>query len=243
MRAFGEGFIPKSFGRCALLGPATIRKHKRMSDVGESRERRYGFDHEPIVERRRRFARALNAAPGGPRAESFSPGLDEGPTVDAVVKWFKVDKGYGFVETQAAKGDVFLHVTALHAAGADAVSAGTKLRVIVRASAKGPQVARIVQFVGTGAPERTRWHPGDHALLPRFARPNPAMAERVSGKVKWFDDARGFGFVEADGGGRDIFVHVSALDASGLQRLAQGQPVTMQVVETPRGREAIGITA
>ncbi len=64
---------------------------------------------------------------------------------------------------------------------------------------------------------------------------------RVCGKVKWFDETTGFGFVQSDDGGKDVFVHISILGPSGVNRLAEGQPVTMQVVDTAKGREALSI--
>ncbi len=60
----------------------------------------------------------------------------------------------------------------------------------------------------------------------------------VAGKVKWFDESKGFGFVQSNDGGKDVFVHISILAPSGVSRLAAGQPVTMQVVDTQKGREA-----
>ncbi len=63
----------------------------------------------------------------------------------------------------------------------------------------------------------------------------------MTGRVKWFDDARGFGFVASDDFGKDVFVHTTTLGASGVGRLSEGQTVSMRVVETPRGREAIAI--
>ena len=65
------------------------------------------------------------------------------PAVDALVKWFKADKGYGFVELAGGQGDAFLHANALHAAGHDTVPSGAKLRVQVGAGAKGAQVTRV----------------------------------------------------------------------------------------------------
>ena len=63
----------------------------------------------------------------------------------------------------------------------------------------------------------------------------------MTGKVKWFDGSRGFGFVASDDFGKDVFVH-SSIPAAGVSSLAEGQAVSMRVVETPKGREAIAIT-
>ena len=59
-----------------------------------------------------------------------------------------------------------------------------------------------------------------------------------TGTVKWFNAEKGFGFIARDDGGKDVFVHVSALERSGLMSLAEGQPVLVDVVEGRKGLEA-----
>jgi CspA family cold shock protein len=66
-------------------------------------------------------------------------------------------------------------------------------------------------------------------------------AEPLDGVVKWFDVARGFGFISPKDGGKDVFVHVSALRRSGLESLTTGQNVHMLVQEARRGREAASV--
>ena len=56
--------------------------------------------------------------------------------------------------------------------------------------------------------------------------------------MKWFNAEKGFGFIALDGGGKDVFVHISALERSGLTGLAEGQPVIVDVVEGRKGLEA-----
>ena len=64
----------------------------------------------------------------------------------------------------------------------------------------------------------------------------------MGGIVKWFDMARGFGFISPEDGSHDVFVHASALRRSGIENLVTGQTVQMSVQEAPRGREAVSIT-
>jgi CspA family cold shock protein len=72
-------------------------------------------------------------------------------------------------------------------------------------------------------------------------RADPSTAVPLDGAVKWFKGEKGFGFVGADDGGKDVFVHISVLERAGLSELADGQRVSMQVVTTQKGREAIAI--
>ncbi len=61
----------------------------------------------------------------------------------------------------------------------------------------------------------------------------------ANGTVKWFNNAKGFGFIEPEDGGKDVFVHISAVEKAGLRGLADGQKVTFDMEEN-RGRQAAG---
>ena len=66
--------------------------------------------------------------------------------------------------------------------------------------------------------------------------------ERVSGTVKWFNDSKGFGFIEQEGA-NDVFVHHSAIQAEGFKSLKEGQKVTMEVIEGEKGLQAENVIA
>jgi CspA family cold shock protein len=167
---------------------------------------------------------------GGASLSGADP-VANGLTVEGAVKWFNAEKGYGFVELTGGGGDAFLHLKTLRETGRDTLPSGARIRVVVRAGSRGAQVVRVIEVDTTSATERP----------PRRPSPDPSNAFDLTGRVKWFDDARGFGFVASDDFGKDVFVHMTTLGACGVGRLSEGQTVSMRVVETPRGREAITI--
>ena len=62
------------------------------------------------------------------------------------------------------------------------------------------------------------------------------------GTVKWFNDAKGYGFIAQDDGGDDVFVHFQAIQAEGFKTLREGQEVEYEVVEGPKGKQASNVT-
>lgn len=61
------------------------------------------------------------------------------------------------------------------------------------------------------------------------------------GTVKWFNDAKGFGFIAPEDGSADVFVHYSAITADGFRSLQEGQRVSYEVVQGPKGAQAAGV--
>jgi CspA family cold shock protein len=175
--------------------------------------------------------------------------MAEGPEIDAVVKWFNGQKGFGFVELGDGSGDAFLHIAVLQAAGRQSVLPGSKMRIATAQGPKGRQVARVIEVDESTATEAPRRPPreggpssgggggGGFGRAPR----DLSSAVEMAGTVKWFNTEKGFGFIAPEGGGKDVFVHISVLGRSGLAGLAEGQQVSMRVVETPKGREAVSI--
>jgi CspA family cold shock protein len=62
-----------------------------------------------------------------------------------------------------------------------------------------------------------------------------------TGKVKWFNESKGYGFIEPDGGGRDVFVHYSAIQGEGYKTLSEGQPVEFEVTQGDKGPQAANV--
>jgi cold shock protein len=201
--------------------------------------RRRGFDDDmPPV-----YDAPVSAPRPASRPAYGGSSAAEGPIVDATVKWFNAEKGFGFTELADGSGDAFLHIGQLQAVGRETISPGAKLRIQVGQGAKGAQVTKVLDIddsTAVAAPPRAG---GGAGLGPRGPRrgPDPSTAVAMTGTVKWFNRDKGFGFIAGQDGGKDVFIHISILQAAGLSDLPEGQPVNMRVVETPKGREAISV--
>ncbi|WP_459744922.1 cold shock domain-containing protein CspD [Pseudomonas sp. 3A(2025)] len=64
----------------------------------------------------------------------------------------------------------------------------------------------------------------------------------LSGKVKWFNNAKGYGFILADGRDEDLFAHYSAINMEGYKTLKAGQPVNFEIIQGPKGLHAVNIS-
>ncbi len=143
---------------------------------------------------------------------------------------------------------MFLHARALEAAGQESVPPGSKLSVRVGQGQKGRQVTEVLEVDTSTAeaapPRRAPAGPGGFGGgAPRSGGPRAASGpteERV-GTVKWYNPEKGFGFIAVEGGGKDVFVHVTVVSRSGLADLSEGQRVVVQVGQGPKGPEARGI--
>ena len=63
----------------------------------------------------------------------------------------------------------------------------------------------------------------------------------ATGSVKWFNEAKGFGFISQDDGGKDVFVHFSAIQGSGFKTLTEGQKVEFDIQDGPKGPQAANV--
>jgi len=67
------------------------------------------------------------------------------------------------------------------------------------------------------------------------------MEERIQGTVKWFNGEKGYGFITPDTGGKDVFVHSSAIEGQGFRSLEEGQRVEFSVEQSPKGPQAVRV--
>ena len=195
----------------------------RNQDFRNSRRRE--FDADTFSPQPRTFGT-------GPRFSQPRFEAPSGPPVSGVVKWFNPEKGFGFVELSDGSGDAFLHGSVLTQGGIAAVQPGETLEVRVGPGHKGPHVTEVLSVdSSTAVPMASRRSNAQATTLN-----GPSVEE--TGTVKWFNAEKGYGFIAPNGGGRDVFVHVSALERSGIEGLSEGQSVVVDVVEGRKGPEA-----
>jgi CspA family cold shock protein len=82
--------------------------------------------------------------------------------------------------------------------------------------------------------------------LPKIIQPETATIKEgvsfmLTGKVKWFNESKGYGFIEPEGGGRDIFVHYSSIHGEGYKTLSEGQAVEFDIVQGEKGPQASNV--
>ena len=167
------------------------------------------------------------------RPDFFREELPPGRQVEAKVKWFNASKGFGFVTMADGSQDAFLPMAILRRAGYEDVREGASITCEVSAGAKGPLVTNVLSIDNS-----TAVAPGNS--LDRRPPQRPATA--MEGAVKWFEAEKGYGFISPDGGGKDVFIHITALRRSGITALSPGQRVQVDVVDGKKGLEADRIT-
>jgi len=171
------------------------------------------------------------------------------------VKWFDAEKGFGFIAPEDGGRDVFVHFSAIaDEGGFRTLDEGQTVEFEASDGQRGPQ-AESVRPVGGGAPRRPdagygrdrgdRGRDGgrdggrDRGRDDDRSRGRSPRGGRSTGTVTWFDDDKGFGFIEPDDGGPDVFVHFSAIaDRGGYRSLDEGQRVEFEASDGQRGRQA-----
>jgi len=174
------------------------------------------------------------------------------------VKFFNQAKGFGFIAPDDGGADVFVHVSAVERSGLDGLNDGDQVAFELEQDRRSGKLAAVdLQMIAAGAPAPRRdgfgARPGGGGGG-GFGRPPRSDAPRVggggggggartpagpgSGVVKWFNPTKGFGFIQPDEGGGDVFVHISAVERAGLRGLNEGQRVSYEIEQDRRSGKA-----
>jgi CspA family cold shock protein len=166
------------------------------------------------------------------------------------VKFFNAAKGFGFIQPDDGGSDVFVHVSAVEQAGVYGLNEGDQVQFELEHDRKSGKLS-AGQLVVTGqgaAPARRSggferrggfggersFGGGDRGGERSSGRQRGEPAGSGSGTVKWFNATKGFGFIQPDGGGEDVFVHISAVEQAGLRGLNEGQLVAYDIEQDRR---------
>jgi cold shock protein len=200
---------------------------------------------------------------GGFRSGGFGGGAPRGPAMPAqvigegkgVVKFFNGQKGFGFIQVDDRPDDVFVHISAVEQAGLTGLAEGQPLEfTLVDRGGKVSATDLVIDGEPMPVPERAPRPDrggfdrggdrggfrggGDRGDRGGFDRApmRESTGERANGTVKFFNDMKGFGFIQRDDGGEDVFVHISALERSGVGNVTQNDRLAFDIEVDRRGK-------
>ncbi len=165
------------------------------------------------------------------RIAASSDATDEAFEVQGVIKWFDAVKGYGFIIPSDGSDDILLHQTCLKEAGHDVAHEGATVVCEAVRRPRGLQALRIVQMDNSTAVATQSSSTRQKDSAPHVV----ASGEFERATVKWFNRARGYGFVSQGPDAPDIFVHMETLRNHNMRELRPGQRVQVRYGEGPKG--------